>query len=129
MNKTLWVCVTLISLIGNVEAQYLSVPKPSAGLMPNPTTGKKLYDQHCATCHGKDLKGSDSGNLKGPPLLHRVYEPNHHSDAAFQMAAKNGVRAHHWPYGDMPAVAGVSPDDVAHITSYVRVEQRKAGVY
>ena len=49
-------------------------------------------------------------------------------DAAFQLAAKNGVRAHHWPYGDMAPVPQVTPNDVAHITAYVRGEQRKVGI-
>lgn len=104
------------------------MPQPSAGLIPNPGQGKKLFSQHCATCHGADLKGLDKGDKKGPPLLHKIYEPSHHSDVVFQLAAKNGVRAHHWPYGDMAPVPLVTPDDVAHITAYVRVEQRKVGI-
>ena len=86
--------------------------------------GKKVYETDCAACHGTELKGSD----KGPPLLHRIYEPSHHADAAFQLAAKNGVRAHHWKFGDMAPVPQVTPDDVAHITAYVRSEQRKVGI-
>lgn len=114
------------------RAQNWQVPQPSPGLMPNVAAGKKLFDKHCAACHGGDLKGiekvNDKGEKKGPPLLHRIYEPSHHGDAAFQMAAKNGVRAHHWPFGDMAPVPQVTPDDVAHITAYVRAEQRKVGI-
>lgn len=61
-------------------------------------------------------------------MLHKVYEPSHHGDAAFQMAAKYGVRAHHWQFGDMKPVPAVTPDEVAHITAYVRAEQRKVGI-
>jgi mono/diheme cytochrome c family protein len=105
-------------------AQTAQIPKPSPGLMPNPSVGKPLYEKNCASCHGPDLKGTD----KAPPFLHRFYEPSHHGDAAFQMAARNGVRAHHWNFGDMPPVPGISPDEVAHITAYVRMQQRKAGI-
>jgi hypothetical protein len=70
------------------------------------------------------LKGSD----KGPPFLHPVYEPSHHGDASFQAAVRYGVRAHHWMFGDMPPVQGVSADDVAHITAYVRQQQRLVGI-
>ncbi len=105
-------------------AQTMDVPKPSAGLMPNPAAGKPLYEQHCASCHGADLNGTD----KGPPMLHPVYEPSHHGDIAFQIAAARGVKAHHWKFGDMAPVPEVNPDDVAHITAYVRSEQRKAGM-
>lgn len=108
----------------SIQAQGWQAPKPSPGLMPNPAVGKKLFGTHCASCHGAALQGSD----KGPPLLHRIYEPSHHADIAFQLAAKNGVRAHHWPFGDMAPVPQVTPDDVAHITAHVRAEQRKAGI-
>lgn len=121
-SSTLLVLCLLTGL--TAQAQTLKMPKPSAGLMPNPALGKKLYGANCASCHGVDLKGSD----KGPPMLHKVYEPSHHGDAAFQMVAKNGVRAHHWQFGDMKPVAAVTPDDVAHITAFVRMEQRKAGI-
>jgi mono/diheme cytochrome c family protein len=107
-----------------VMAQSMQIPKPSSGLMPNPASGKKLYAANCASCHGADLKGTS----KGPAMLHKVYEPSHHGDVAFQLAAKNGVRAHHWQFGDMAPVPAVTPDDVAHITAYVRMEQRKVGI-
>jgi hypothetical protein len=45
---------------------------------------------------------------------------------AFQIAAKNGVRSHHWQFGDMPPILLVTPDSVAHIIAYIRREQQKA---
>lgn len=92
--------------------------------MPNPVLGKKLYAANCASCHGGDLNGT----RQGPPMLHRIYEPSHHGDAAFQMAARYGVSAHHWQFGNMRPVTTVTPDDVAHITAYIRKEQRAAGI-
>lgn len=99
-------------------------PQPSRGLMANPALGKPLYAEHCASCHGADLQGSD----EGPPFLHRVYESSHHSDAAFQLAVASGVRAHHWEFGDMVPIPGITPDQVAHITAYIRMHQRRAGI-
>jgi len=110
------------SLTGLAEGK--GFPMPSPGLMPNPAAGKALYERNCASCHGLDLKGSD----KGPPFLHRVYQPSHHADLAFQLAVKDGARAHHWKFGDMEPVPELTPNDVAHITAYVRAEQRKAGI-
>lgn len=66
-----------------VQAQGWQVPKPSPSLMPNPAIGKKLFEKHCASCHGIALNGSD----KGPPLLHRIYEPSHHADIRNYVAA------------------------------------------
>ena len=42
---------------------------------------------------------------------------------------KYGARAHHWKFGDMAPVPGVTPDDVAHITAYVREQQRRVGIH
>lgn len=118
-----WLLAPLL-IAASLAVHAAGFPQPSPGLMPNPAKGKVLYNQNCASCHGADLKGSD----KGPPFLHRVYEPSHHSDLAFQLAVKNGSRAHHWQFGDMKPVPGLSPDDVAHVTTYVRSEQRKVGI-
>ena len=119
-----WTPLLILAFCQTVAAETMRIPVPSPGLMPNPSAGKALYAENCATCHGADLNGTD----KGPPLLHRVYEPSHHADMAFQLAVKNGVRAHHWKFGDMKPVPGLTPDDVAHITAFVRVEQRKVGI-
>ena len=90
------------------------------------TAGEAVFDANCAACHGDNAAGRDGA---GPPLVHKIYEPSHHSDIAFQIAAKHGMRAHHWKFGDMPPVAGVSADEVAHITAYVRMLQRRAGIH
>jgi mono/diheme cytochrome c family protein len=99
-----------------------------ASLPPTPAehrTGEQLFDRNCAPCHGDNARGTD----KGPPLAHRVYEPSHHSDQAFFLAARNGVAAHHWRFGNMPAQPQVSESEVAAIVAYVRWIQREAGVY
>ena len=124
MIKTNAMFLAAALIAGGALAQGMEIPKPSPGLMPNPNVGKPLFEKNCASCHGADLKGSD----KGPPLLHKIYEPSHHADIAFQLAVKNGARAHHWKFGDMKPVEGVTSDDVAHITAYVRMHQRQAGI-
>lgn len=87
--------------------------------------GERLYNATCAVCHGEVALGTE----QGPPLVHIVYEPNHHSDAAFLLAVQRGVRAHHWRFGDMPPQPGVTPEETQAITGYVRWLQREAGVY
>lgn len=86
--------------------------------------GETLFNANCVACHGKNAGGTKSG----PPLVHKIYEPSHHSDLSFQRAAKLGVRAHHWPFGNMPPVPGVNETDVTQIIAYVRELQRANGI-
>jgi hypothetical protein len=60
--------------------------------------------------------------------VHAVYAPGHHADVAFRLAVRNGVRAHHWTYGSMPAMPGIGDAEVAGITAYVRWLQAEAGI-
>ena len=86
--------------------------------------GKTFFDATCAACHG--LKGA--GTDKGPPLVHDIYNPGHHGDGAFFLAAKLGVRQYHWPYGDMPPQRQVTEGQVAAIVQYVRELQIANGI-
>lgn len=86
--------------------------------------GEKKFNTYCARCHGPQATGTDHG----PPLVHKIYEPNHHGDAAFHRAAAGGVRAHHWQFGDMPKIEGVTSEDVDQIVKYIRWLQRQAGI-
>jgi len=86
--------------------------------------GESLFDANCARCHGQRALGTD----QGPPLIHPVYEPGHHGDAAFVLAVERGVRPHHWRFGPMPPVPGVSRREVEAITAYVRWLQQQAGI-
>ena len=75
-------------------------------------------------CHGVNAAGSD----KGPPLVHKIYEPSHHGDAAFMSAVRVGVRPHHWNFGAMPPQPHVKDQDVERIVAYVRTLQRANGI-
>ena len=92
--------------------------------VPSAAAGEGLFNANCAACHGEKAVGTPVG----PPLAHPVYEPGHHPDFAFRNAVSNGVRAHHWPYGDMPPVAGLAPEEVDSIICYVRELQRAEGI-
>ena len=90
---------------------------------PPSARGAELYQANCASCHGTDLRGTDTG----PSHLSVVYEPNHHGDGAFLFAVLRGVQAHHWPFGDMAPVEGLTPEDVGAIVAFVREQQRVNG--
>lgn len=85
--------------------------------------GAGLYEATCAECHGSDLRGTD----KGPSHLSYVYRPNHHADGAFFLAVLRGSTAHHWRFGDMSPVEGLTTEDVEAIVAYVREQQRLEG--
>ncbi len=85
--------------------------------------GETLYQASCAECHGADLRGTD----QGPSHLSEIYEPNHHADIAFPLAVQRGTPAHHWTFGAMAPVEGLTEDDVSAIVAYVRENQRIEG--
>jgi mono/diheme cytochrome c family protein len=87
--------------------------------------GQAAFDTYCATCHGSDAGGTNSG----PPLVHKIYHPGHHADIAFLLAVRQGSRAHHWSFGDMPPVEGVSDAELVDIIAFVREVQRANGIF
>lgn len=113
--------ITLVELPDDAIVQ-VSVPD---AFTEQEETGKRAYDAVCSACHGSNAQGREG---VAPPLVHRIYEPNHHGDMAFVLAAQNGVRAHHWKFGNMPAVEGVTQGDVLNIVAYVRALQRENGI-
>ena len=56
------------------------------------------------------------------------YRPGHHGDAAFAMAVRNGVRQHHWRFGNMPPQPQVSDRELKAIVRYVREMQIANGI-
>ena len=88
-------------------------------------TGEELFRANCSTCHGVDAAGTN----QGPPLVDRTYHPNHHPDFSIRNAINKGVKQHHWFFGDMPPVAGVSEDDAEKIICHIRDTQRANGLF
>lgn len=86
-------------------------------------SGQIVFEEKCAACHGINAVGTD----QGPTFLHAFYKPDHHGDASFEAAAKRGVRAHHWPFGDMPPVEGITDAEIRWVTKYVRELQAANG--
>lgn len=103
------------------ESPDIAVATPLTTAMP----GEKPFNAKCAVCHGQHA----AGTRQGPPLVHRYYEPGHHSDMAFVLAVRRGVRAHHWRFGNMAPVPGVSDTEIRDIIDYVRALQRANGIY
>lgn len=86
--------------------------------------GKELFNEFCAACHGENAAGTDVG----PTFLNRIYRAGHHPNDTFMRVPVQGARAHHWGFGDMPPVEGVTQDQILKIVHYVRELQRANGV-
>lgn len=93
-------------------------------LSPQAVQGQRAFDANCAQCHGSYGLGTD----KGPPFLHAIYNPGHHPDEAFVRAVRQGVRQHHWQFGNMAALPTVSEAEVLQIVRYVRELQEANGI-
>ena len=87
--------------------------------------GQQAFGAICAACHGPNAGGLEG---KGPPLVHRLYVPGHHGDMAIRMAAQRGVQSHHWRFGNMPPIEGLTDADLTDIIAFIRAVQRANGL-
>ena len=106
----------------SAAAQIVDVKVPQLSELAK--QGEILFNDSCASCHGVNAGGSD----KAPSLILSTYNPGHHADEAFFRAAQFGVQAHHWPFGNMPAISSVNRKDVEKIVRYVRELQIENGI-
>lgn len=95
-------------------------------LSPQAQIGERVFNASCAACHGTNAAGQ---NGVAPPLIFITYAPNHHGDGAFLSAARNGVQSHHWEFGNMPPVDGLTNSDIAALVRYIRELQRENGIF
>ena len=107
-------------LIGCGEDPPRVDPQEATVMMPNLSEtarmGAELFTANCSECHGANAGGTS----EGPPLVHIYYEPGHHADFSFHIAVRQGTRQHHWEFGDMDPVPGLSDQEVNEIVCYVR---------
>lgn len=117
--------VAAIGLLASVIAwaQTATVKQPQQ-LSVMAKFGRIAFDNTCATCHGDWGRGTE----KGPPLIHRIYEPSHHADIAFTLAVQRGAKQHHWNFGNMPAQPQVSPEETEAIIRFIREVQEANGI-
>jgi len=147
LNKTIRNAIAVLAIAGfgaliyssnnkqNMQAAAPAAGKPAQGraivevtvpaLKGKEVVGQLAYVAKCASCHGDNAVGQMG---VAPPLVHKIYEPSHHGDMAFVMAVRNGVRAHHWKFGNMPPVEGITDAEVGTIVAYVRALQRANGI-
>lgn len=118
--------IAIAVLVAGVVLAACSDDTTSENTEPAPAgdLGAQVYASSCASCHGADLRGTD----KGPSQLSIVYEPNHHTDDSFRSAIANGAPQHHWSFGDMPPVEGLTNAEVEAVIGFIRSEQERQGL-
>lgn len=104
------------------EPAHINVKMPE--LSPKAVKGQEVFNVNCAGCHGNNGEGGSGG----PPLIHDIYNPGHHSNRAFIQAMQNGTRSHHWSFGDMPAQKQMGIVDMMVVIKYIREVQVANGI-
>lgn len=141
MRTNLVIAAAAVAVLGGLY--YLVSPQPGSpggsGFAPGETMvavtmpqlseqqrlGQAVFKAKCSGCHGENAGGIQGS---GPPLIHAYYKADHHGDMAFVLAAERGVKSHHWRFGDMPPVSGVTRADILSVVSFVRHVQAANGV-
>ena len=77
---------------------------------------KLAFEAKCAPGCRTNAAGQDG---VAPPLALIIYEQSTNGAEASQCASAMAVRAHHGPFGNMFAVAGVTHGDIKTIKAYV----------
>ncbi len=108
---------------GERDSQVAAVTIPD--LSETALRGREAFGANCSECHGPDA----GGTTEGPPLVNIIYEPGHHADISFLLAVRQGVRQHHWNFGPMDPVPGVSDQEARKIVCYVRELQYANGIF
>jgi len=130
LNKRYLITLILISLFlvacDNLDPESIRKRQhlPGKDFVADAKQGESLFTTNCARCHGSAGKGTQ----QGPPLVDKVYRPGHHADITFHWAVKDGVKQHHWKFGDMPPLKNISPETVGHIIAYIRKQQSISGI-
>ena len=126
MIKFLIFCfIVSFGYFGNVMIGDYSAVRSDQNELADPNNatstelGKKVYDQHCASCHGGNLEGQESwwirnseGKLPAPPH-DETGHTWHHSDAVLFKLTKDGIQSIAGPDypTDMIAYADVLSDE------------------
>lgn len=110
------------------QGSMISTPRTGPVVIPEVTgqaiIGKRVFDVKCSVCHGKNAAGTENG----PSFINKIYRPGHHGDEAFQRAPVYGAKSHHWNFGDMPPLTGVTRGDIKNLLVYIRELQQANGI-
>jgi mono/diheme cytochrome c family protein len=120
------------SLVGAVGASAIAQGNPEAARMKNPVAatpdslseGKRLYQRHCASCHGSNAEGGAGNDLipAAPDLTGKAWKHGS-SDGEIFSSIKNGVppELNMIPFGDQ-----LKDTDIWNVVNYLRSIEKKS---
>lgn len=100
----------------DVPANYKTMKNPAKASPESIASGKALYNQHCASCHGK--KGLGDG-----PKARTLDTPSGDMSGAAYQSQTDGEHFYKTKFGrgDMPKYdKKVADEDIWHIVNYMR---------
>ena len=102
-------------LVPGLEPAAFSRPSAPAGDKPAPLAAARVFDQHCAGCHGHSgTGGTFPGLLMFAPNFSRPAWQAKNTDAQITAAITKGRRL-------MPAFEGrLSKEEIAGLAAYIR---------
>jgi mono/diheme cytochrome c family protein len=121
-----------VGLCGGQEKQPQKIPEESSTL----SSGAALYKQHCAVCHGDDLKGNGPfpPPYRVPPDLTTLSRRHggKFPEAYVSKVLRDGVKVPAHGPAEMPVWATTNRSDQAHVearirdlTNYIKSRQAK----
>lgn len=135
MKRLLVVSVVLLVALVAGAAWWVQAVRTPGWIDPADTalvtTGRVVYTQYCAACHGAQLQGQPnwrerlpSGRLPAPPHDESGHTWHHPDDILFDIVKNGLVPGRTAPAGyesDMPAYAGVlSDDEIRAVLAYIK---------
>lgn len=124
---TVAVAGTAIAVLGGRQAETREPADPTN--MAQVASGRSVYADHCASCHGANLEGQPNwrerkfdGRLPAPPHDISGHTWEHSDDAIFRVT-KQGFQAFAGPQyeTDMPGFANVlSDDEIWAVIAYIK---------
>lgn len=104
--------VTISLLILSAASRSAAQQSPPAPSSPPPaldvTAGKRIFEAHCALCHGIDGGGGRGPSLRRAKLSHAA------DDDALKSLIENGIAP------EMPPAWFLAPEEIANVAAYVR---------
>lgn len=123
LGNVLRLCVLsglIVGLCRGQEKQVQKVPEASSTLL----SGAELYTQHCAVCHGSDLKGNGPfpPPYRVPPDLTTLSRRHggKFPEAYVSRVLRNGVTTPAHGPAEMPVWATTNRLDKNHVESWIR---------